>query len=70
MELIAKKITVQKLEIDMIIPYRIPPDRGFYLKKIPEKKKYHKQKLVIQDLRVENDKFMVICMDHEWGLGE
>lgn len=70
MGLIAEKITVQKLEIDMIIPYRIPPNRGFYLKKIQGKNKYQKQRLVIQELRVEGDKFMVIAMDPEWTPGE
>lgn len=56
--------------VDMIIPFRIPPDRGNYLKWNSHKRMYNKQPLVIDRLHVEGENFMVVAMDPMWEPGE
>ncbi len=71
LDLVIEKMRAHKVRIvDMVIPFRIPPDRGNYLKYNPHREYYDKKPLVIDRLNVEGEYFMVIAMDPAWEPGE
>ncbi len=71
MELISEKLNVHRvIRADMVLPFREPPSRGFYLKFNPPTKGYVKKVLTIKNLQVEGDKLIVIAMDPMWDPGK
>ena len=64
LDLVLEKMKVHHIKIvDMIIPFRVPPDRGNYLKYNPRHRRYEKRPLVMNQLHVEGEYFMVIAMN-------
>ncbi len=72
LDIIEEKLLVRSRTIpfvDMVIPMRVPPDRGNYLKYNPRRQCYYKDHLVINRLHVEGEHFIVIAMDPGWEPG-
>ncbi len=71
LELIEERLRVHNVKVvDMVIPFRIPPNRGHYLKLDRQSMRYKKTQLVIQNLHIQGDEFIVVAMDPMWEYGE
>lgn len=71
LDLIIEKMQVHHVHsVDMVIPFRIPPDRGNYLKYNPRHRRYEKRSLIMNQLHVEGEFFLVIAMDPLWQPGD
>ena len=71
MDLLEERLHVHRVrKVDMVLPFRVPPSRGNYLKFNPRIRGYCKNPLVVDRLHVEGDKFIVVAMDPSWEPSE
>ena len=67
MDLIKEKLKVHKVKkVDMVLPFRKPPNSGYYLKYEPRTNNYVKKQLNMKNLHVEGDSFIFIAMHPMW----